>query len=113
MKPSPPYPLEWLNPSTGFRPLWTGGGVEFQQFARQLYDYLDQMPRGRSVTFRRYTGRRLQWCIATAAAYLHEGTHWLEFQLMDDYLTIRRLPRPAKLPHHRHRRAASSPPSNP
>lgn len=81
-----------LSPSTGFRPLWRDGPEAFKTFARQMYAYLDEMRPGRSVTFRRYEGEKLRWAIATAAAYLLEGDHWKTYQLMDDYLTIRRLP---------------------
>lgn len=55
------------------------------------------MPPGRSVTFRRYEGERLEWCIAAAAVYLLEADHWREYQLMDDKLTIHRLRRPVKV----------------
>lgn len=55
-----------------------------------MYDYLDRMRPGRAVTFRRYTGERLEWCLLTAATFFLEGDHWREFRFSDDFLTLYR-----------------------
>ena len=92
-EPSP----SWHDATTLFRHLWLKGPEEFRTFARQMHDYLYNMTPGRSETFRRYEGERLEWCIAAAAAFLVEGEHWREYQLMDDKLTIHRLRRPVNV----------------
>lgn len=94
------YPDEWLTPE-GFHRLYHEGGEPFRTFARQVYDYLETMHPGRSVTFRRYQGSpKLEWCVRTAAIFLLSGNHWREYDLMDDRLTIRRRPKPR--PTHSH-----------
>ena len=96
----PPIPDEWLTPQ-GFSRLYREGGETFRTFARQVYDYLETMHPGRSVTFRRYQGSpKLEWCVRTAAIFLLSGNHWREYDLMDDRLTIRRRPKPR--PTHSH-----------
>lgn len=87
---SPPIPDEWLTPQ-GFSRLYREGGEAFRTFARQVYDYLETMRPGRSVTFRRYQGSpKLEWCVRTAAIFLLAADHWRNYDLMDDRITIRR-----------------------
>ena len=45
----PPIPDEWLT-TQGFSRLYREGGDAFRTFARQVYDYLETMRPGRSVT---------------------------------------------------------------
>ena len=86
----PPIPDEWLTPQ-GFSRLYREGGETFRTFARQVYDYLETMHPGRSVTFRRYQGSpKLEWCVRTAAIFLLTADHWRQYDLMDDRITIRR-----------------------
>lgn len=86
----PTIPDEWLTPQ-GFSRLYREGGETFRTFARQVYDYLETMHPGRSVTFRRYQGSpKLEWCVRTAAIFLLTADHWRNYDLMDDRITIRR-----------------------
>ena len=86
----PTIPDEWLTPQ-GFSRLYREGCETFRTFARQVYDYLETMRPGRSVTFRRYQGSpKLEWCVRTAAIFLLAADHWRNYDLMDDRITIRR-----------------------
>ena len=81
-----PIPLSWLEVS-GFRHLYRTD-EHFRAFAAQLIDYLYGLRVGHSVTFRRYTGKKLEWCIRCAAAFLTESDNWKYYELTDDRLTI-------------------------
>nr|DAW09914.1 MAG TPA: hypothetical protein [Caudoviricetes sp.] len=102
-------PDEWLTPQ-GFSRLYREGGETFRTFARQVYDYLETMHPGRSVTFRRYQGSpKLEWCVRTAALFLLTADHWLHYDLMDDRITIRR--HHTHTPHHPAHTTDPQPPS--
>lgn len=83
-----PIDREWLT-VRGFNRLWSED-EEFRAFARQVYHYLDSMRPGRVVTFRRYTGKKLEWCIRTAGAFLSESIHRWDWWIGDDYLSVHR-----------------------
>lgn len=79
-------PSEWLTVE-GFNELFrTDPG--FATFARNVYDYLDRMRMGRIVSFSKYEGKKLEWCIRTAAAYICEGDHWIDYTFGDDFLSV-------------------------
>lgn len=105
-----PIPDEWLTPQ-GFSRLYREGGETFRTFARQVYDYLETMRPGRSVTFRRYQGTpKLEWCVRTAAIFLLAADHWRQYDLMDDRITIRRhrTPHPHTTPPSTHYRPTAT-----
>lgn len=83
---NPTVPLTWLEVS-GFRHLYRTD-EHFRLFSAQLIDYLYGLRVGHSVTFRRYTGQKLEWCIRASAAFLLEGDNWKYYELTDDHLTI-------------------------
>lgn len=83
-----PIEREWLT-VRGFNRLWREN-EEFRAFARQVYHYLETMRPGRVVTFRRYSGRKLEWCIRTAGAFLSESIHRWDWWIGDDYLSVHR-----------------------
>lgn len=83
-----PIDREWLT-VRGFNRLWREN-EEFRAFARQVYHYLETMRPGRVVTFRRYSGRKLEWCIRTAGAFLSESIHRWDWWIGDDYLSVHR-----------------------
>lgn len=63
---------------------------EFRAFAAQVYDYLDRMRPGRLLRLDRYSGRKLEWIVLTAAAYLSEGLNYITHAFTDDYRAISR-----------------------
>lgn len=83
MKKVPP---EWLT-MEGFHRVWKESEA-FREFATKVYTYLCTMPVGRGVTFERYEGQKLEWCVRTAAAFMLEGHNWRYYELSDDYLTV-------------------------
>lgn len=85
-------PSEWLTVE-GFNELFRTD-PEFASFARNVYDYLDRMRMGRIVSFSKYEGKELEWCIRTAAAFICEGDHWADYTFGDDFLSVHKRRRP-------------------
>lgn len=87
-KESAPIDQEWLTVS-GFNRLWRAD-EQFREFARQVYNYLENMRPGRVVTFRRYSGQKLEWCIRTASTFLLESIHRWDWWIGDDFMSVHR-----------------------
>lgn len=79
-------PDEWLT-LEGFHRLWHESEA-FRKFAEQVYTYLCTMPVGRGVSFERYDGTKLEWCVRTAAAFLLEGNNWRYYELSGNRLVV-------------------------
>ena len=79
-------PTEWLT-LQGYAALWHRD-PQFRHFSNQLIGYLYRLRPHHSVTYRRYTGQKLEWCIRATAAFLLEGDNWQHYELSDDRLTI-------------------------
>jgi hypothetical protein len=80
------FPSEWFTVE-GFNALFRTD-PEFAAFARQVYLYLDRMHGGYVVSFAKYEGKKLEWCIRTAAAYICEGDHWERYSFGDDMVSV-------------------------
>ena len=70
-----------------FNKLWDENN-EFRDFARQVYHYLDHMKVDKYLRLDRYEGKKLEWIVVTAAAFIAEGIHAADYYFSDDYCSI-------------------------
>lgn len=70
-----------------WRTLWNSG-PEFQNFAMQVYRYLESMKPGTSLRLDRYSGRTLEWVIKTGCVFILEGNNSIEYEFNEDYTEI-------------------------
>lgn len=62
----------------------------FYDFAIKVYDYFETMIPGRSVSFEKYQGEKLEWVVKVACLFVTTNNHFYEYELSDDCTRLRR-----------------------
>lgn len=60
----------------------------FQEYAGQVYDFLDHMPRHTKLDLTQYDEHSREWILLTFYAFYFEGEHWMHYGITDDYNSI-------------------------
>ena len=63
----------------------------FYDFAIKVYDYFETMIPGRSVSFEKYQGKKLEWVVKVACLFVTTNNHFYEYELSDDCTRLRRI----------------------
>lgn len=76
-----------LSRMSEFNELWNSN-KKFQNFAEQVYRYLEKMKPGTTLVLERYSGEQLEWIIKTACVFILEGDHWIDYEFDDNYTAV-------------------------
>ena len=93
-KPTRPFKDELFLVSE-FNKRWSAD-AGFRDFARQVYSYLDHMKPNKILRLDRYTGKKLEWIVLTAAAFIAEGVHSMDYFFTDDFTAIHHVDIPSQ-----------------
>ncbi len=56
----------------------------------QVYDHLEMMKPGTSLRLNARQEKQLPWLLAAVGVFLTSGSHWIDYELNDDFTLIRR-----------------------